>query len=64
MTNKEEYRKLLDLLIKLQRNQICWNNGNGWKCPGYQNCSYGVNGCYGEFCSIENIIENIENEMK
>lgn len=56
---KGEYDQLYRLLCKLQTEAPCHNRA----CVGYQNCEYGVNGCYGEECVIE-IVQEVADMME
>lgn len=46
---KEKYVQLYIELDKLMNEAPC----KGGPCVGYQNCEYGVDGCYGSACAIE-----------
>lgn len=46
---EEKYTQLCIELDKLINEAPC----KGGACVGYQNCEYGVNGCYGSACAIE-----------
>ncbi|MDD6827972.1 MAG: hypothetical protein PUE12_18035 [Oscillospiraceae bacterium] len=50
---KNEYDQLFRLLCQLQIEAPCHNRA----CVGYQQCEYGINGCYGEECAIEVVRE-------
>lgn len=60
---ESDYDQLFRQLCKLQTEAPCHNG----RCVGYQNCEYGINGCYGEECAIEIVQENADRkyyEMK
>jgi len=48
---KLDYDQLFRQLNNLMLEAPCHNRA----CVGSQNCSYGVNGCYGEECAIETV---------
>lgn len=50
---KINYDKLYTALDYLTQEAPC----EGGSCVGYQNCEYGVNGCYGSQCAIEIVQE-------
>lgn len=54
---RNEYDQLYRLLSKLQTEAPCHNRA----CVGYQQCEYGINGCYGEECAIEVVREVASN---
>ena len=55
MTNKEK-EQLSYLLEKLQMTEAPCKGG---PCLGHMNCDFGENGCYGESCAIEDVINGI-----
>lgn len=52
---KDDYNKFYIQLDNLINQAPC----KGGPCIGYQNCEYGVNGCYGEECAIETVQKGI-----
>lgn len=55
MTGKD-YDQLFRLLCKLQIEASCHNRA----CVGYQQCEYGIHGCYGGECAIEIVRTEVE----
>lgn len=53
MTEKD-YDQLFRQLCNLMIEAPCHNRG----CVGFQQCEYGINGCYGEECAIE-VVQNV-----
>lgn len=53
---KSEHIKLCNLLDKLMQCAPC----HGGQCLGHQNCVFGENGCYGESCAIEDVLDGIQ----
>lgn len=51
---ENDYDNLFRQLCKLTIEAPCHNGA----CVGHQQCEYGINGCYGEECSIE-VVRNI-----
>lgn len=51
---ENDYDNLFRQLCKLMIEAPCHNG----VCVGSQQCEYGINGCYGEQCSIE-VVQNI-----
>ena len=49
--NEQDYDNLFRLLCKLKTEAPCHNGS----CVGHMNCNYGINGCYGEGCSIDEV---------
>lgn len=54
--NEKDYDSLFRLLCKLQMEAPCHNGS----CVGHMNCNYGINGCYGEGCSIDEVRSEAE----
>ena len=52
---KDELNQLITLLKKLQSLQLC----KGKYCDSLQSCEYGINGCYGDICAIEYVLDAI-----
>ena len=46
---ENDYDQLFRQLCNLKKEAPCHNG----YCVGYQNCEYGINGCYGEECAID-----------
>lgn len=57
---KQKVDLLYSLLSELQGHAPC----NGKSCVGYQNCEYGINGCYGGECAIEVVTQGMKYESK
>ena len=60
---KSDYDHLFRQLCNLMIEAPCHNRA----CVGYQNCEYGIDGCYGRECAIE-IVQDVAtqkyNEIK
>ncbi len=53
MKTKVNYNLLYEQLNNLLQEAPCHGKG----CIGYQRCEYGIDGCYGSLCAIEEVIE-------
>ena len=56
---EQDYDQLFRLLNKLQAEAPCHNR----TCVGYMNCDYDVNGCYGEECAIDVVMNEVSQYM-
>lgn len=53
---ENDYDNLFRQLCNLKKEAPCYNGA----CVGYQNCEYGIYGCYGDKCTIDVVREEAE----
>ena len=57
--SKVNYNSLFGELCNLMEEAPC----QGKACIGYQSCVYGISGCYGSTCAIEEVLKGITYQL-
>lgn len=57
---KVDYDSLREELYDLMQDAPCHGKG----CIGYQKCVFGIDGCYGSSCAIEEVLQGIAYQLQ